>query len=268
MSEEDRKIVVEWLDSVLPKVSQADTGLLKELLLEFLEEHPLDQGRDVFIEAVCALVDGIIVDSKPFAEQFYDTVVAQGDPLEDVAHWVTIYDLPGYLCRQKLIIREFEQFGEICASKLCGSVSQDRRNALIKYKDRTSVEACLRSTVPFFNDRFVQVDTVGHEEPDELRAGTPIGQLSTQLNVKSKQLAGYRERLREIQERIEATNPKDSCNVRHCNSLYREFVEELERKQLTPSLLHHLRDRLQALREDPKMYVKPKTVAPTKRVKT
>ncbi|QLL33606.1 hypothetical protein HG536_0E05170 [Torulaspora globosa] len=264
---EDSEGVVEWLESTLPEVSEADPELLKELLLDFLEECSL-KGREAFVEAVCVLVEGIIDDSRPFAEQLYEKVCSQRVPA-DVGNWVAVYDLPGHLCRQKLIIREFEQFGEMCACRVCGSVSQDRRNALIKFVDRASVEACLRSSVPFFNDRFVQVDAVGRADAEEPQpVGSALGQLSTQLNVKSKQLAGYRERLREIQRRVEATNPRDSCNLKRCYSLYQEFMQEIEKKQLTPELLYRLRDKLQTLKEDPKMYVKPKNVSASKRLKT
>lgn len=267
MGLESGRAVIEWLDGTLPKVSEAEIGQLKDFLVEFLEEHPVDEEREEFIEALCTLVEGIIENPESFAREFHEVVVSQ-HRMDDVENWITVYDLPSHLCRQKLIIREFEQFGEIVASKVCGSVTQDRRNALIKFVDKASVEACLKSTVPFFNDRFVQVCAVEREEPLEHQTGTAIGQLSTQLGVKSKQLAGYRERLREIQQRIEATNPKDACNLKHCYLLYQDFLEELERKQLTPALLYRLRDRLRALKEDPKMYVKPKALLANKRLKT
>ncbi|QLQ81167.1 hypothetical protein HG537_0E05220 [Torulaspora globosa] len=262
---EDREGIVGWLEKTLPEVSEADVSLLKDFLLEFLEEHS-DKGKDAFVDAVCLLLDGIVDDSRPFAEEFYEKVCSGP---ADVGNWVTVYDLPAHVCRQKLIIREFEQFGQICTCKVCGSVSQDRRNALIKFVDRASVEACLRSSVPFFNDRFVQVDAVGRADAEQPQPmGSALGQLSTQLNVKSRQLAEYRERLREIQQRVEATNPRDTCNLKHCYLLYQDFMQEFEKKQLTPVLLYRLQNKLQTLKEDPKMYVKPKKASVSKRLKT
>lgn len=265
---EDREAVIEWLEATLPEVSEADPGLLKEFLLEFLEEHSCERGKGAFVDAVYVLLEGIVDDPRPFGEQLYEKVSQPRGPA-DAGNWITVYDLPAHVCRQKLIIREFEQFGKISACKVCGSVSQERRNALIKFVDRASVEACLQSSVPFFNDRFVQVDAVGRADAEQPQpVGSALGQLSTQLNVKSRQLAAYRERLREIQQRVEATNPKDSCNLKRCYSLYQEFMQEIEKKQLTPELLYRLRDKLQTLKEDPKMYVKPKNTSASKRLKT
>lgn len=255
---DDKQQVVEWLDSTVAVVSKSDPELLKEFVLELLEEVPGDKERDEFIETVCSLLDQIVRDKEVFAQELYDVVVAGQKHREDSDNWVTIYDIPQDLCKRKLVLKEFEQFGVVCGFKLTGSLSQPRRNALIKFEDSDAVNACLQSTIPFFNDRFVQVDTVVAVEPAKLPKSTPFSQMTTQLNVKSKQLAQYRERLREIENRIEATNPNDSCNVRHCQNLYREFLEELDRKQLSPELLYRLQDKLQAIKYDPKTYVKPR----------
>lgn len=258
MQIEVRLRVVDWLDSIAPVVSTADPLLLKEFVLELVEELSPGKGRDDFIEKVCVLVDEIVEDKEEFARGLYDVVVAQPKRQEDTENWVTIYDVPQRLCKRKLILKEFEQFGEVCDFKLSGSLDQPRRNALIQFASGDAVTACLQSTVPFFNDRFVQVDTMTSVEPEKLPRSTPFGQLSTQLNVKSKQLAAYREQLREIQNRLESTNPKDAYNLKHCYSLYREFIENLEKKQLTPALLYRLQDKLHAIKNDPKTYVKPK----------
>lgn len=258
MKIDDIQQVGQWLDSTVPIVSKSDPVLLKEFVLELLDEVPAYKERDEFIQTVSKLLDGIVRDKEVFAQELYDVIVARHKHGEDTENWVTVYDIPQKFCQCKVILQEFRQFGSICGFKLCGSLGLPRRNALIKFDSVDSVNACLQSTIPFFNDRFVQVSSVEPVEPEKVPKFTPFGQLSTQLNVKSRQLAQYRERLKEIRSKIESTNPNDVNNMRHCQSLYQEFCEEIERKQLTPALLYRLQDKLLSLKHDPKTYVKPK----------
>lgn len=253
----DQLYVAEWLNSKIPQVSDAEPALLREFLLDFLKEECADEGKDEFVQAVCALTEGIIRDREAFAQEFYDVIISSQQPLRDAENWVAIYDVPQEKCKQRDIVQEFEQFGSISSFKLFGSTKHGRRIALVKYVNESMAKACIESTTPFFNDRFVQVDTVAAKVA-EFPPTTPIGQLSTQLNVKSRQLVFYREKLKRLQAMMESVEPSDLAKVAQCSRHFKAFLEELERKQLTPSLLYHLRSRLKDLLIDPKTYVKPK----------
>lgn len=260
--------IAAWLDSKVRVVSEADPILLKDFLLEYLSTAPLEITRDNFLRAVCSLTDGIVKDTAPFADDFYDILLKSREREgADEGHWVVVNSVPSCHYDENDIISEFEQFGRISQCKL----SHDNDStALIRYVDKSMATMCIKSVVPFFNNRFVSVSLPISSSSSTTAQRTPVEQLSVQLKVKSKQLSILRNKLKDLQLKIESIDVKDSSNIIHCSYVFDDYLNELNRKQLEPSLLYHLRGRLEALKSHKKNPRSSSTATPfvsTKRIR-
>lgn len=239
--------ITAWLDSKVRIVSEADPVLLKEFLLEYLGAAPLGIARENFTKAVCSLTDGIVKDTVAFSNEFYD-IVLKSQSREIEGKCVVVSNVPNCHYYKNDIIAEFQQFGSISQCKLS---NDNESTALIRYVDNSMASMCINSVVPFFNNRFVSVRLSRQDSSSSVTAQkTPVEQLSVQLKVKSKQLSIFRNKLKDLQLKIEAVDVKDSSNIVHYSHVFHDYVKEMNRKQLSPSLLYHLRNRLEGLRYD------------------
>lgn len=237
--------ITAWLDSKVRTVSEADPILLKEFLLEYLGTAPLGIARENFTRAVCSLTDGIVKDTVAFSNEFYDIVLKSR---EIEGNCVVVSNVPSCHYNEDDIIAEFQQFGSITQCKLS---NDNDSTALIRYVNNSMASMCINSVVPFFNNRFVSVRLSRQDSSSSVTAQkTPVEQLSVQLKVKSKQLSVFRNKLKDLQLKIESVDVKDSSNIVHYSYVFHDYLKEMDRKQLSPSLLYHLRNRLEALRYD------------------